>query len=801
MAVQVSVVGDRFLSSGDEAGTAPGDRRFRPDVEGLRAVAVLLVVLFHAGVPGLSGGYVGVDVFFVISGFVITGVLLRERAIEHRTSILAFYGRRCRRIIPAATLVIIVTTVAAYAVLGAVGGNRTAIDGKWAAVFLANFHFASVGTNYLTATLPPSPLQNYWSLAVEEQFYFVYPTLFVLVAWMSMRVAFRTRMAIGLIVVIAASFTLSVVQTATESTVAYFSPFTRAWELALGALVAVSTPVLLRMSHRLAAPMTWIGLGAIVVSAFWFTSDTAYPGWHVAIPVIGTALVIAAGAVAPRGGAEALLRTYPLRHLGRLSYSLYLWHWPILILAAESADRSTLPLSQAMGWLLVSLVASVVTYHFVENPIRHFKFALRHRWASVGLGLGLVVITLSVLTVQLQGNGGNNAAASTAKGIVSSQSTDQVQQLITASLGVRSVPRGMVPASWGAPPASSGCLVGPGQTSIPGCVFGDLHGSHTMVIYGDSHAAMWFQTLNDIAIRAHWRLIIMSKGSCAIDMLHFVNPPGWGVRGGEWQACDEWHNFAIKRINQVDPNLIILTQEAGVGPGFTGTRHVWQGGLETLISDIRAPRARIVVLGNIPVSLKGGGPDCLAHHPNDIRVCAGSSPDFYTPWRKAEEAAAAARSATYIDTLPWFCSKGICPAVIGPFDVYVDMYHVSGAYASYLEVVLAQALQLPIKSTVTGEIPPTTKMLVPANGQTVSGTRVIIDARGSSNLVGNLQFVLTGGHYNKSVIGTGVYSIAGFVLEWNSSHVPNGTYLLQSRGTDDAGGVTYSSGITVTVHN
>ena len=297
------MVGDRFLASGDEAGTAPGDRHCRPDVEGLRAVAVLLVVLFHAGVPGLRGGYIGVDVFFVISGFVITGVLLRERAVEHRTSILAFYGRRCRRIIPAATLVIIVTAVAAYAVLGVVGGDRTAVDGRWAAVFLANFHFASVGTNYLTATLPPSPLQNYWSLAVEEQFYLVYPTLFALVAWMSMRVAFRIRMATGLIVVIVASFTLSVLQTATESTVAYFSPFTRAWELALGALVAVSTPVLLRMSRRLAASMTWVGLAAILMAAFWFTSNTAYPGWHVAIPVIGSALVIAAGTVAPHGGA------------------------------------------------------------------------------------------------------------------------------------------------------------------------------------------------------------------------------------------------------------------------------------------------------------------------------------------------------------------------------------------------------------------------------------------------------------------------------------------------------------------
>src|ERR1700674_4333621 len=219
-----SVVDERFLTSGDEAGTAPGDRRFRPDVEGLRAVAVLLVVLFHAGIPGLNGGFVGVDVFFVISGFVITGVLLRERASDHRTSILGFYGRRCRRIIPAATLVIVVTVVAGYAVLGVVAGDRTAVDGKWAAVFLANFHFASIGTNYLTATQPPSPLQNFWSLAVEEQFYLVYPTLFLLAAWVPVRLAFRSRLVIGLPVVIGASLTLSVIQTSTNATVAYFSP-------------------------------------------------------------------------------------------------------------------------------------------------------------------------------------------------------------------------------------------------------------------------------------------------------------------------------------------------------------------------------------------------------------------------------------------------------------------------------------------------------------------------------------------------------------------------------------------------
>ena len=219
----------RLLTSGNEAGTAPGDRRFRPDVEGLRAVAVVLVVLYHAGLKGLTGGYVGVDVFFVISGFVITGVLLREQAATKGVSIIGFYGRRSRRIIPAATLVIIVTVALTYFFLGVVYGNQTATDARWTAVFLANFHFSSVGTNYLAAQQPPSPLQNFWSLAVEEQFYLVYPTLVLLISAVRTRVSLQARLAVSLTAVIAVSFALSVVQTGSNPTVAYFSPLTRAW--------------------------------------------------------------------------------------------------------------------------------------------------------------------------------------------------------------------------------------------------------------------------------------------------------------------------------------------------------------------------------------------------------------------------------------------------------------------------------------------------------------------------------------------------------------------------------------------
>ncbi len=393
--------GPRFLASGDESGTSPGDRPFRPDVEGLRAVAVLLVVLFHSGVSGVSGGYIGVDVFFVISGFVITGVLLRERSTAGTTSILSFYGRRCRRIIPAATLVVIVSVALTYLFLGIGTGGRTASDARWATVFLANFHFSSVGTNYLAAQQPPSPLQNYWSLSVEEQFYVVYPTLFLVLAGIRSALSLRARLAIGLLVVIGASLAYSVVDTATSATAAYFSPFTRAWELALGALVAVATPWIKKVvPSTVGAVATWLGLGAIVYGAFAFDSHSAYPGSLVTIPVVGAAAIIAGGIGAGPYGVEAVLGLAPFRLLGKLSYSLYLWHWPILIIAAEYADKTSLSVWQNLGWDAVALAASGITYVAVENPVRHARSLFRVRWASVGLGVTLVVLALGTITLQ-----------------------------------------------------------------------------------------------------------------------------------------------------------------------------------------------------------------------------------------------------------------------------------------------------------------------------------------------------------------------------------------------------------------
>jgi peptidoglycan/LPS O-acetylase OafA/YrhL len=704
VASDATVEGDTDLPpAADEAGTAPGDRRFRPDIQGLRAVAVLLVVLYHAGLRGLGGGYVGVDVFFVISGFVITGVLLRERESSDRTSLVSFYGRRSRRIIPAATIVIVVTVVLSYGVLGVVYGTQTAIDARWTAVFLANFHFSSVGTNYLTAQQPPSLLLNFWSLAVEEQFYVVYPTIFLVIAAVRTRMSLYARLTIGLVAIIVASFALSVFQTASDPTAAYFSPFTRAWELALGALVAVATSWLLQLPKVLGSVMTWAGLAAIAFAAIDFNGHTPYPGSLVAVPVLGTALVIAGGASIPPRAAESILGLGPFRWFGKLSYSIYLWHWPILIIAADQAGKASLPFRDNIVWLVVALAASVVTFSLVENPIRHATFPRLGRWAPIGLGVVLIAVSLGVSTVAInrhQGSGPptRSAGHSTAPVHFDIASSDaEVEGLVSNARTIRSLPRDLTPSlpyvrySWGGPPAP--CWPAVGQSSIPACVFGDLHASSTAVLYGDSHAGMWLQAMNFIGIVAHWKIVYLGKGYCPADMLAYQNPPGIGRSDGEYAVCDKWHTFAIDRINRIHPDVVIITQEVRGKPnGDNYTPSQWQQGLENTFKQLDVPTSRILVLGNTP-SLPQSGPQCLSRNGADVQACSAPNTSTWTQYADAEQAAATSAGARYISVIPWFCST-TCTAVIGKYEVYFDDHHITGAYSFFLSGVLSQALDL-----------------------------------------------------------------------------------------------------------
>ncbi|MFS0898328.1 acyltransferase family protein, partial [Mycolicibacterium litorale] len=367
-------------------------------MEGLRAVAVLAVVLYHAGVPGLGGGFVGVDVFFVVSGFLITGLLLREVASGDGVRLGAFYAARARRLLPAAALVLVATAVGAVLLLPPLQARGVLGDAIANALYVGNYRFAIGGTDYLAAT-DPSPLQHYWSLGVEEQFYLLWPVLIVGTGWLVGRrfgeSAARSALpyAAVLIAVAAGSYAVSIAWTHDWPSWAFFSLPTRAWELAVGGLIALSLPWWRRVPPVAAAAVGWTGLALIVVACTRVTASTPFPGTAALLPVAGTALVIAAGCATPNLGVGRLLSKPLPRAIGRVSYSWYLWHWPVLILA-PALFGAELGLASRLAMVVISLGLAILTLHLVENPAR-FAEALRGS-AARSLALGGVATAAAV---------------------------------------------------------------------------------------------------------------------------------------------------------------------------------------------------------------------------------------------------------------------------------------------------------------------------------------------------------------------------------------------------------------------
>lgn len=707
----------RYLDSGDEAGTAPSDRKFRPDVEGLRAIAILLVVLYHAGLPGLTGGYVGVDVFFVISGFVITGLLLREHAAIGKTRLVGFYGRRSRRILPAATLVIIATVLASYRWLGFISGNATASVARDASLFYANFHFISTGTNYLASQQPPSTLQNFWSLSVEEQFYLVYPTLFLLAAVTMRRVSMRLKLAILLGSGVLVSFLWSIYQTSTNDVAAYFSPFTRAWELALGALVAVGSFQLAKLPRSLAALMTWIGLSGIAIAAFAFSSSTRYPGSAVALPVIAAALVIAGGMAHPRLGAETILRVPPFQWMGRLSYSLYLWHWPILVIAAQHVGHP-LSLGSNLLLLLLALFLSILSYFIIENPIRHWSFLSRHNSRSVALGVLLVSLSLAVATLEILGHSSapsTVAATSTTStsGISHSTSTtgpqpaavSSVLESIATAPKIHTVPSDLDPPLQAfADPNQANAVAGPAyfwqcdaygspiQAASPApCLFGDLQSTKTIVLVGDSNVGNWAPAL-DIGLQsAGYRLAVFGFAGCPTPDIHYRSYDQ--LTSTLLSECNEWHSRVPLAINALHPIAVIAASGEADTSGISNRE--WIDGFATLFNQSTAgsPTAIRILLGTSP--FPGPTPNCVAATPNP-QECAlhdtGHSSSDYSTFLARDPSIASASGATLIPTYPWFCHNGICPPIVSRYLVFADQDHATIAYSEYLSPVVTNAV-------------------------------------------------------------------------------------------------------------
>jgi peptidoglycan/LPS O-acetylase OafA/YrhL len=736
-----------------KSAAARGDKdNFRPDIEGLRGIAVLLVVFFHAALLSNSdlkvpGGFIGVDLFFVVSGFLITGLLIRERERTGKVNFAKFYARRVRRILPAAAVVLLITIPLSYTLVTLIQRPDTMTDAATAALSFANVRFA-ITTDYFNP-INYSPFLHFWSLGVEEQFYFVWPALLFFAAWKKPRLG----AGLALIAVVILSFGASVYMTDANPSWAFYMLPTRAWQLAAGGLLAIGAgsmdrlPSLMRpLISRILAIAGWLALIALLVDAFVLDSQTTpYPGTAALVPTIAAVLLIASGMEAH--GPGVILRLMPIRFIGKISYSLYLWHWPMLILGGLYLNGSAQLLAvpgqavallsggQALALALFSIPVATVSWGLVEEPFRrgHIPLPRPSRTVFVGVAVMAVVALLSTnLQFSAQNDlanlGGGPDTAQTdptdSPGPIDT-ATDQpvtpVPSFDTPAPGQTATPAPlMTPALTPAPvpnptsfavtnalrptlanapkdyekPWRDNCLGWEATTVPPAwgrCVYGNTHGSYQVALIGDSHASALFPAINAVALAHGWKLVVYLKIDCS-----FVDIPITDINlKREYTECATWNKNVIARLNSHPPDLAIVAMSRWIFNVNAADNGVAAQGRAMAREMQKIPSsARVVMIQDIPDPWNMSVPECLSANLSDYRHCAYSrSVGWGSYLGQREGIAVKATGIPIISLAAAVCpSSGACPVVYNNMIVFRDQHHLTATFAASLGPAVDQQL-------------------------------------------------------------------------------------------------------------
>ena len=645
---------------------------FRPDIEGLRAIAILAVVLYHAGVPAVSGGFVGVDLFFVLSGFLITGLLLRELETTGRIDLRDFWARRVRRLLPAATVVLMFTAVAALFVMPQTLRTDTALAIASATLYVANWFFAANSLDYLNAEEAPSPVLHFWSLGVEEQFYVIWPIALIGVFLLMRRLRISWRMGIGgfAAVVWIASFSASLYFTEASQPIAFFSSPTRFWQLATGALLAVYTPR--RMPRIAGEVMQFSGLAVLIYAIFELGNaierGSAYPGTLALIPTLGSALVVAGGL--GRNGRlglmDRLLGNPPMRWLGGLSYSWYLWHWPVLVLWHRQFGDAGV--SQNLQLVALALVLSWITHVVVENPVR-FSAALRHR-APASLAMGGTLMSIAI-------------AASALLSLTDATHLESAKARNFSPLP--SVARTDVSKVY-----TTNCVVTYSETTQPECIFGDPTAPLRMVLLGDSHAASVFPAIDAAAAALGYRLDTRIKLGCtvaAVDQWHFKfkKPFHQCTTWREAQLLDLTNKPAdvVIVVNANNPTPPVFDAAAGERLDLDVGRQAWIKGYAKTMRQLQAAGSTVIMLRDNP-RVPGNIADCVAMNMDDPAAC-NYARRYGLPEPAADVLAArAVPGVRKLDLSDTICDRFTCYAVRNGILAWQKGNHYTATFAQSL---------------------------------------------------------------------------------------------------------------------
>jgi len=622
-------------------------------------LAVGLVIASHAELPFLRGGFVGVDVFFVLSGYLITNLLMQEISSSGTVNFARFYARRARRLLPAAITMVLVVCGAEAILMSPVAQFNTLKAALATVLYCSNFYFAHLQMQYFSQHSAANPLLHTWSLAVEEQFYLVWPVLLLLLARTVKSVRGRST---ALAAISLASFVLCLWLTATNSILAFFETPARVWEFGAGGLLVFMPERWLGGRRRL-----WSWLGAIGIIALMASAElihaSMFPGYVAAIPVVATLLLLLAGAGAPESPAPRLLRTRPAQVMGRLSYSLYLWHWPVLAIGQQLIPNNSVPIR--LGWMAVAGIMAAVTYGAIESPVRLQPFLI----ARSGLTLGLAVLG-AILCV---------GAIGAWRAIL--HRSEQFRKYDRVVQDIPGVYR-------------KGCDPDRADPHPAMCFFGEIsQPQSTVVLFGDSHAAQWFPALQEIADVQHWRLATIIKPGCTpLSIREDVTPQMERV-------CEEWRRAAIGDIQELRPELVILTS-ASRHPGADGNMmedtRVWEQGARDTFAALARQGAKVRFIRDTPYAdydVLG----CLAQAEWDghTKCPAPVSAAALSPGIYAAEARAA-QDFGYVKVLDLsdqMCGPDRCYLEAGGQVIYRDGDHLTASYSRSLAAVLFQRLK------------------------------------------------------------------------------------------------------------
>ena len=603
-------------------------------IQGLRALAALLVTIFHARL--VPGGFIGVDIFYVISGYLITGLILREIEQTGSLDLNAFYQRRIKRLLPTSVFVLFITAIVGMFVLPAITRDALGRDLFAAAAYISNYLFAWWQNDYQNLNATPSPFIHYWSLAVEEQFYVVWPILLLLLARYGRRAIFW-----GISITTVLSLLLSVYQTQTSPIWAFYSLPTRAWELGVGALLLFVPEKVWRNRF-----IPWLGVIGIAIATFNFDENTAFPGVNAVLPVFATALLIGSISIWPRAFND-LSNNRISQWLGAISYPLYLWHWPALVLPSSALGRP-LRIRERLFCILLTVVLAHLTSKFIEQPIRHKKIEGKKVY------LFFVATTITSLVAGL-------IISATSSSMISVKGTNYKFNLIDVM---------EKPAVYG-----DDCHVNYGETKSGYCTYGDKKSNRTLVLYGDSHAAQWFPALEQIALERGYKLISLTKSACPA-----VDAPREDQGAFKNVHCEKWRQNSIARIKSIRPDAVITSSFQYFTPpsGFPSKSRWWDDGQRRLLSELRGSSNHLIYISDTPRPLRDI-PNCLASR--DSHTCDSTEKTRNVIINGFEK----------IDPTPWLCTS-YCPAIKDGYVAYRDASHISVAASLALKPELEKAL-------------------------------------------------------------------------------------------------------------